>query len=39
LERLSPPSLSLEEVLEQGGRRLGRMLLLLQLGNISTELA
>jgi hypothetical protein len=31
LEQLSPPGLGLEEVLERGGRRLGRMLLLLQL--------
>jgi hypothetical protein len=31
LEQLSPPDLGLEEVLERGGRRLGRMLLLLQL--------
>jgi hypothetical protein len=31
LEQLSPPSLSLEEVLERGSRRLGRVLLLLQL--------
>jgi hypothetical protein len=31
LEQLSPPGLDLEEVLERGGRRLGRMLLLLQL--------
>jgi hypothetical protein len=29
LEQLSPPGLGLEEVLERGGRRLGRMLLLL----------
>jgi hypothetical protein len=31
LEQLSPPSLGHKEVLERGGRRLGRMLLLLQL--------
>jgi hypothetical protein len=31
LEQLSPPGLGLEEVLEQGGRRLSRLLLLLQL--------
>jgi hypothetical protein len=28
---LSPPGLGLKEVLERGGRRMGRMLLLLQL--------
>jgi hypothetical protein len=31
LEQLSSPGLGLEEVLERGGRRLGRMLLLLEL--------
>jgi hypothetical protein len=31
LEQLSLPGLGLEEVLERGGRRLGRLLLLLQL--------
>jgi hypothetical protein len=31
LEQLGPPGLGLEEVLERGGHRLGRMLLLLQL--------
>jgi hypothetical protein len=31
LEQLSPPGLGLEEVLERGSRRLGRVLLLLQL--------
>jgi hypothetical protein len=39
LKQLSPPGLSLEEVLEQGGRRLGRLLLLLQLQNVNIELA
>jgi hypothetical protein len=31
LEQLSPPGLGLEELLERGGHRLGRLLLLLQL--------
>jgi hypothetical protein len=31
LDKLSSPGLGLEEVLERGGRRLGRLLLLLQL--------
>jgi hypothetical protein len=31
LEQLSPPGLGLEEVLERGSRRLGRVFLLLQL--------
>jgi hypothetical protein len=31
LEQLSPPGLGLKEIMERGGRRLGRMVLLLQL--------
>jgi hypothetical protein len=36
---LSPPGLGLKEVLERGSRRLGRVLLLLQLWNANTKLA
>jgi hypothetical protein len=39
LKQLSPPGLDLEEVLERGERRLSRLLLLLQLWNISIKLA